>query len=244
MHTPPTCCPSRGMTMWGSTAGRLLCWLCFQVWSSFCWCSNRSRSLSTFLWPSLSRSRLCWYSSNCSSNSSLSRLSLSASRWHCLSLSSSLLSCSPCWLSLAWHSLCQRSFSWRNRSWSRWAATTSSFRFSRFRCFSCSCRVLPRMLERCGRWARGDGRPVSWRRSFWTSKQLSWMVTVAWHRKGQAETWGGSWKCSTTLLTTSRDDLNSKIWRDSWTGSAWVLTFYVFGQKRLFVRLKWPRRHW
>lgn len=154
-----TCCPSRGMTMWGIAVGRLLCRPCLQVWSSFCWFSRRSRSTSTFLWPSLRRSRLCWYSSSCSSSSSLFCLSLSTSRWHCLSLSSNLLSCSSCCLSLAWHSLSQRSFSWCSRSWSCWA---------RLRCFSCSCRVLPRRLKRCRRWVPGKGR-VSWSKDLWTS---------------------------------------------------------------------------
>lgn len=168
--------------MWGITAGRLLCRLCRQVWSNFSWLSSRSRSFSTFLWPSLSRSRPCWYSPSCSSRSSLSRRSFSASRWHCLSRSSSLLSRSPCWLSLAWHSLSHRSFSCRSWSWRRWIMATSSFCFSRLRCFSCSWRVFPRMLRRCGRCARGDGRLLSCKRSLWISQLLSCKLTLTWQR--------------------------------------------------------------
>lgn len=167
--SPNTCCPSRGMNMWGFAVGGLSCGPCFQHCSSFCCSSRRSRSLSTLLWPSLSLSRFCWYSSSCSSSSTRSRLNLSAATWHCLSLSSSMLSCAPCWLFLAWHSRSQRSFSWRRRSWSRWATAASSFCFSRLRCFSWSWRALPRTLGRCSRWARGEGRPLSWRRSLWTS---------------------------------------------------------------------------
>lgn len=151
------------MSICGITVARLHC-------CRFCWVSSCSRSFSTLLWPSLSLSRLCWYSSNCSSNLARSCFSLSASRWHCLSLSCSPLSCSSCWLSLCWHSLSHCSFSWRSCSWSRWAVATSSFRFSRLRCFSCSCRVLPRGLEQYSRfWARGEGRSFSCRKSLWTS---------------------------------------------------------------------------
>lgn len=167
-----------------NAAGRLLCRPCFQPHSRLCWARILSLSLSTRRWPSLSRSRFCWYSWSCWSSSPRVLSNSSSCDRHSLSRSCSrlaLASCSRCCWS---HWRCQRRWSCWNWDCSLWMLASSSRCFSRLRYFSWSWKGLP--LK------DGPGERLSccWRSSLWTWMWLSWMVKAACESRRRANSHG------------------------------------------------------